>query len=112
MATPGFELYKDERGQFRYRLNAGNGECILSGEAYASKQGCLKGIDSVRTNAAFDRRFEKKESRDARFYFVIKARNGEVIGKSGMYNSASGRDKGIRSVALNAPIADVIDQTR
>ena len=32
-----FELYKDAKGKFRFRLKAGNGEIIAVGEAYDSK---------------------------------------------------------------------------
>jgi len=47
-----FEIYKDAAGKFRFRLRAPNGEIISTGEAYASKDGCQKGIESVKTNAA------------------------------------------------------------
>jgi len=46
-----FEVYKDKKGEYRFRLKAGNGEIIATGEAYSSKDACLKGIDSVRRNA-------------------------------------------------------------
>ena len=46
-----FELYKDAKGKFRFRLKAGNGEIIAIGEAYDSKASALNGIDSVRRNA-------------------------------------------------------------
>ena len=48
---PKFEIYKDVAGKFRFRLKAPNGEMIASGEAYESKDGCRKGIASVRENA-------------------------------------------------------------
>lgn len=48
---PKFEIYKDAAGKFRFRLKAPNGEIIASGEAYESKDGCRKGIASVRENA-------------------------------------------------------------
>jgi len=38
-------------GQFRFRLMAPNNEIIAVGEAYKSKGACMKGIESVRTNA-------------------------------------------------------------
>lgn len=44
-------------------------------------------------------------------YFVLKASNGEVIGKSEMYKRKSGQDKGIASVQKNAPEAKVVDLT-
>ena len=49
--NPQFELYKDKAGEFRFRLKAGNGEVILTGESYVSKDGCKNGIASIRKNA-------------------------------------------------------------
>lgn len=46
-----FEVYTDKSGKYRFRLKAGNGEVIAVGEAYNSKDSCLKGIESVRRNA-------------------------------------------------------------
>ena len=47
-----FEIYQDKAGKFRFRLKAGNGETIASGEAYESKASCEKGVASVIKNAA------------------------------------------------------------
>jgi len=47
-----FELYEDKAGEYRFRLKAGNGEVIATGQGYASKAGALNGIDSVKRNAA------------------------------------------------------------
>lgn len=47
-----FELYKDGKGKYRFRLKASNGEIIAVGEAYESKASALGGVDSVRRNAA------------------------------------------------------------
>ena len=49
--NPKFEIYKDKKGEFRFRLKAKNGEIIATGEGYASKAGCLNGIESIRKNA-------------------------------------------------------------
>ncbi len=46
-----FEVYVDKSNKYRFRLKAGNGQVIASGQAYASKDSCLKGIESLRTNA-------------------------------------------------------------
>lgn len=48
---PKFEIYKDTAEKFRFRLKAANGEVIASGEAYESKDGCMKGIASIKANA-------------------------------------------------------------
>jgi uncharacterized protein YegP (UPF0339 family) len=48
-----FELYKDAKGEFRWRLIASNGQMIAnSGEGYKSKESAKNGIDSVKKNAA------------------------------------------------------------
>ncbi|MFY0643949.1 MAG: YegP family protein [Bacteroidia bacterium] len=102
MKNPKFEVYKDKRGEYRFRLNAKNGQAILASEGYSSKQGCLNGINSVKTNSQDDARFDKLTAKNGQFYFNLKARNGEIIGKSEMYTSTSGRDNGINSVRSNA----------
>jgi hypothetical protein len=47
-----FVLMKGESGKFHFNLVAANGEVIATSEAYTSKEAALKGIDSVKTNAA------------------------------------------------------------
>ena len=45
-----FELYKDAKGKFRFRLKAGNGEIIAVGEAYETKANANNGIASAQKN--------------------------------------------------------------
>ena len=47
-----FEVYKDKAGKFRFRLKAGNGEVVASGEAYESMSNAKKGCDAVQRAAA------------------------------------------------------------
>jgi uncharacterized protein len=47
-----FEIYKDRGGQFRWRLKAGNGEVVASGESYVSKAGAKHGVQAVQNAAA------------------------------------------------------------
>ncbi len=46
-----FVVYQDQQGQYRFRLKAGNGQVIATGEAYTTKKACLSGIESIRRNA-------------------------------------------------------------
>ena len=104
-----FECYKDKKGEHRFRLKAGNGETILSSEGYSSKKTCDNGIESVRKNAAIPERFEKTQTGGGKFRFNLKASNGQTIGVSQNYDSESGRDNGVSSVARNAPDAKVVE---
>jgi uncharacterized protein YegP (UPF0339 family) len=52
-AVTKFQLYKDRKGEYRWRLRARNGEIIAdSNEGYSSKASCKHGIDLVREQAA------------------------------------------------------------
>jgi uncharacterized protein YegP (UPF0339 family) len=46
--------------------------------------------------------FDRRKAKDGQDYFVLKAGNGEIIGKSEMYKSAAGMENGIKSVMKNA----------
>lgn len=50
--NPKFEVYQDKKGEYRFRLKATNGQIIATSEGYAAKASCLKGIESVKKNAA------------------------------------------------------------
>ncbi len=106
-----FELYKDKAGEFRFRLKAGNGEIILASEGYKQRASAENGIDSVKSNAPDDARYERKETSSGKPMFNLKATNGQVIGTSESYESTAGRDNGIESVKKNAPDAAVVDLT-
>ncbi len=46
-----FQVYKDKKGEFRFRLVASNGETIATSEGYKSKDSAKAGIESVKKNA-------------------------------------------------------------
>lgn len=90
-------------------MKAGNGQVILTSEMYESKSGATNGIDSVKLNAPDDKRYERKQSGRGEPFFVLKAGNGEPIGRSENYSSASAMKNGIKSVKENAPTAAIED---
>jgi uncharacterized protein YegP (UPF0339 family) len=47
-----FEVYKDSKSEYRWRLKASNGQTIATGgEGYASESNCRDGIASVKREA-------------------------------------------------------------
>lgn len=97
-------------GQFYFNLVAGNGQVILTSEGYSTNAARQNGIESVKKNAAEDARYEKLNSSNGKPYFTLKAANGQVIGKSQMYESEASRDNGIASVKTNAPDGTVVEE--
>lgn len=105
-----FVIKTAKDGQHYFNLKADNGQTILSSEMYASKSACNNGIESVKTNAPQDARYDKLTSTNGKPYFNLKATNGQVIGNSEMYESTAARDAGIESVKKNAPGASVVEE--
>lgn len=105
-----FVVFKGKDGQDYFRLKAGNGEVILSSEGYKSAKSCANGIESVRKNSQDPKRFECRKAKDGRDYFILKAGNGQEIGRSQMYKSDSGCRNGMKSVARNAADAAVVEE--
>ena len=106
-----FDLKKGNSGQYMFNLKAANGEVILTSEQYKEKDGAIGGIESVKANCSDDSRFERKTAKNGESYFVLKAANGQTIGKSEMYSSTSAMENGIQSVKKNGPIARIEDST-
>jgi uncharacterized protein YegP (UPF0339 family) len=104
-----FELKKSPSGKFMFNLKAANNQVILSSELYNEKASAQNGIKSVKKNAGADANYERKTSKKGEPFFVLKAPNGQIIGKSEMYASAKGMENGIASVKANAPGASVVE---
>ena len=111
---------KQTRTGVVFSLVAGNGEVIGVSQVYASKDSCLKGIESVRntapkakvedqtaeesvTNPKFEIYLDKAEE----FRFRLKASNGEIILASEGYKAKASCKNGIESVVKNAPDAEI-----
>lgn len=101
----------------KFDLHAANGQSILTSEVYTTEHACRKGIESVRKNAPIAKledqtepeyktltnpKFEMYQDRHGTYRFRLKARNGEIIAVSEVYNAKAGCRGGIESVRKNA----------
>ncbi|KIA83298.1 hypothetical protein OA84_07115 [Kaistella solincola] len=105
-----FIISSRKNGAYHFNLKAGNGHVILSSESYKSKTACKNGIESVKKNAADNSRFEKITASNGKFYFTLKASNGQVLGTSERYETPSGLENGIESVQTNAAEATIVEE--
>jgi len=109
MNNPKFQIFKSpSNNQYYYRLKARNGEIVLSGEGYTTKQSCLNGIAAVKENAPYDSRYDRKDNAGS-YTFNLKAANGEIIGRGESYTTYSARETGIAAVKSDAPDAPIED---
>jgi len=94
-----FEVYKDKKGEFRFRLKASNGETIATGESYPSKPGVMKGIKSIQKNAPeapiVDLTVEAEEKKAA-----PKAAKAKTTAKAAAKPKATGKPRGRKPKAV------------
>lgn len=107
-----FLISRSTDEQFYFNLLAGNGERILTSELYPAKQSAQTGIASVKMNAPIDQQYDRRTDIEGKSYFVLKAKNGEIVGKSQSYSSTAAAEKGIQSVKTNAPAAVTEDDSQ
>ena len=115
-------VVKATKTGFVFNLKAGNGEVIATSEVYTTEAACMKGVESVRKNAADAKledqtvaevaavtnpKFEMYTDKAGEFRFRLKARNGEVIAVSEGYKAKASCLNGVDSVRRNAPDAAV-----
>ena len=105
-----YKLNPASGSKFMFNLHAGNHQVILTSESYNDKAGAMSGIRSCQINSQKDAMFERKVARDSSPYFVLKAGNGQTIGKSEMYSSKSAMENGIASVKANAG-SETVDES-
>lgn len=120
-----FVIKTTKSGGFMFNLKAGNGEIIATSETYNSKDACMNGIESVKTNApeaAFEDqtvegfevqknpKFEMYEDKAGEFRFRLKAKNGQIIATGEGYKAKSGCKNGVESIRKNAPDAKVEEE--
>jgi uncharacterized protein len=107
MAHPEFQVSTGKDDKFYFNLTAKNGLIILSSQGYKGKDGCINGIASVKKNSTNKKNYERKDSKDDHHYFVLKAPNKKVIGKSQMYTTDVSSKNGIESIKTNAKRAKI-----
>lgn len=93
-----FETFKGLDGKYYFHLKANNGQIVLQSQAYSSKAGATNGVASVKTNGVIAARFEVRAAADGQHYFVLKAANGAVIGRSELYATQANAERGITTV--------------
>lgn len=106
-----YHLHPAGDSEFHWDLKATNARTVLSSQLYSAKASAETGIESCRKNSGDDANYTRLTSKDDKPYFVLKAKNGEIIGTSQMYSSEASRDQGIASCKEHGPKGVLQDDT-
>ena len=90
-----FKLNTTDGGQFNFSLKNDADKTLIKSEQYNTKAAAENGIESVQNNADNAARYDAKGTDSGKFYFNLKAGNGQIIGTSPMFADAAARDAAI-----------------
>lgn len=109
--TGRIEFYKVKGGEYRFRLTTGSDDIVLCSEAYKSKLGCTKGIESVRVHSSNPDNFVKEPTANGGHQFKLVSSNGRVLGVSEIHGTAASYNSALANVARLARGATLVDKT-
>ena len=105
-----FKIRQNKVAEYLFSLHSSNGQELIYSEPYSSIASCKNAIESVRKNSLRKEAFEKKISSNGKYYFWLKAQNGQIMATSNYYESEDRRDNGIELVKKYAPDAKIKEQ--
>ncbi|VXB75403.1 DUF1508 domain-containing protein [Pseudomonas sp. 8O] len=107
-----FELKQTKDGNYHFNLLSSNGQVLLSSELYKHKESAINGIESVKKNGGEPNRFQLKATSSGKYYFFLKASNGQVLGQSQMYANSSSAFRGISEVVRHLKHSSITDLSK
>ena len=112
MNYPRYEIFKDQKGEFRFNLKDTNYQTILTAsEGYREKSDCKAAVGICQENSPYDKNYDRRTTVSGKYYFTLRSNNGRDIGRSEDYNTVAGRDEGINNVKRDGPTKNVFDRT-
>jgi uncharacterized protein YegP (UPF0339 family) len=93
-----FEVFKGLDSKNYFHLRAKNGEIVLQSQSYTTNAKAKAGVASVQSNGLVAARYTVLNAVDGRFYFVLKAANGQVIARSQLYSTKYSAERGVETV--------------
>ena len=103
-------LKKSEAAEpFTFRFLDGE-KIIVKSENYKAKKSAVNGVESVKKNSQVATRYELKESKNEKFFFNLKASNGQIVGTSTLFATEDERSDAIALLTNEAPNATLIDE--
>ncbi|MEO2091564.1 MAG: DUF1508 domain-containing protein [Gemmataceae bacterium] len=109
-----FEIYKDAKDEFRWRLKDGDTVLGTGGQGYAKKADAQKGVERMQKDAGTDAlAFEVYEDNAKKFRWRAKVKNGNVVAASASgYETKAEAEKAVKGIEKDAAKAKVVDETK
>lgn len=103
-----FKILQTKAGKYAFRLLGANGQTLLSSESFNTRPEAESTIAIVAEVAQSERNFERRNTTNGEYYFVLKGNTGRILAKSGNYASEAGLENGIWSAIKNSNSVAVV----
>ena len=92
------EIYNDKDSNYRFSLKAKSGHTLLNSIDFTDKILMNEAVKSLGAIAITRNNFERKTNHAGQFLFNLKDDNGNLIGRSQLYDSEMGMENGIKNL--------------
>jgi uncharacterized protein YegP (UPF0339 family) len=108
--SAGVELYRDQTGEWRWRLVHSSGEVLAeSGEGFASRGNAQRSVDRLR-DTLLEATIEVYEDSAGEYRWRVRTRNGRVVADSGTaHDDREAAEEAVDRVRRYAPTAELLD---
>ena len=86
---------REGNNQYYFQFLRDDGQVILNSEGYTTEAARDNGVQSVINNSGNAANYERRTTNDGRFQFILKAANGQEIGRSVTFRNEDGREAAI-----------------
>ncbi|HMU48061.1 MAG TPA: YegP family protein [Chitinophagaceae bacterium] len=104
-----FETFVGKDNEHYFRLVNEDGRILLSSEGYTKKDSLMNGIKSVMNNITDPKNCDLKSTDSGKYFFNLKAANGQVIGKSAFWDSKDLRDEWVKRMTWEVPKSEIVE---
>ncbi len=112
VGEPGFHKFEKD-GKHYFSFNNQDKKVLLRSEGYSSESSMLKGIESVKKNAVEAKRWSEYKAENGKFYFTLKAGNGQEIARSCDYEKNEEMKKDFEWLkSSESKLAEVIEEKK
>jgi uncharacterized protein YegP (UPF0339 family) len=105
-----FEIYLN-RGQYFFRLRAGNGRTLLNSIAFPDKESCLSALIYLQKTSADGSRYERKKVGLKEQLVMVDAERN-ILAYGSMYSSPASYEQGLYTLSTFCRIAAIVDINR
>lgn len=98
----GFEPFRGDDGKHSFHFNGEDGGALLYSRSFKSASARDRRMRAVALAAAAATSYERREE-DGEHYFILKARNGREIARSGRFENAGDMESAIGRLRSSAP---------